>query len=70
MKETICTIAGITGSIISGLFGGWDDALQTLIIFMGIDYVNGRVVLDAAELDTQTIIETVQNKLKALVQSE
>jgi len=33
------------------------------------DYVNGRVVLDAKELDAQTIIETVQNKLKALVQS-
>lgn len=33
------------------------------------DYVNGRVVLDASDLDTQTIIDTVQSKLKALVQS-
>ena len=33
------------------------------------DYVNGRVVLDATDLETQAIIDTVQNKLKALVQS-
>ena len=33
------------------------------------DYVNGRVVLDATDLDAQTIVDTVQSKLKALVQS-
>ena len=33
------------------------------------DYVNGRVVLDASDLDAQTIVDTVQSKLKALVQS-
>jgi len=33
------------------------------------DYVNGRVVLDATDLDTQAIVDTVQGKLKTLVQS-
>lgn len=33
------------------------------------DYVNGRVVLDASDLDAHAIIDTVQSKLKALVQS-
>ena len=33
------------------------------------DYVNGRVVLDASDLDTQAIVDTVQGKLKTLVQS-
>ena len=37
MKETICTIAGIFGSFIAGLFGGWDTALATLLIFMAVD---------------------------------
>ena len=41
MKETICTIAGIFGSFIAGLFGGWDTALATLLIFMAVDYVTG-----------------------------
>mgnify|MGYP000867898937 CR=1 FL=1 len=33
------------------------------------DYVNGRVVLNASDLDTQAIVDTVQGKLKTLVQS-
>ena len=44
MKETICTIAGIVGSFIAGLFGGWDTALVTLLLFMGIDYITGLAV--------------------------
>lgn len=38
------TIFGIVGGFISSLFGGWDSALTTLIIFMGIDYVTGLMV--------------------------
>ena len=44
MKETICTIAGIVGSFIAGLFGGWDTSLITLLLFMGIDYITGLAV--------------------------
>lgn len=44
MKETICTIAGIFGSFIAGLFGGWDASLVTLLLFMGIDYITGLAV--------------------------
>ena len=38
MKETICTIAGLVGGFIAAIFGGWDSALVTLVIFMGIDF--------------------------------
>ena len=44
MKETICTIAGIVGSFIAGLFGGWGTSLGTLLLFMGIDYITGLAV--------------------------
>lgn len=44
MKETICTIAGIAGSFIAGMFGGWDASLATLLIFMGADYITGLIV--------------------------
>ena len=43
MKEMICTGAGLVGSFIAGLFGGWSAALTTLVWFMGIDYVSGLV---------------------------
>lgn len=44
MKETICTITGVVGSFIAGLFGGWDTSLVTLLLFMGIDYITGLAV--------------------------
>ncbi len=41
MKEFICMIFGAVGGFIAALFGGWDSALVTLVIFMGIDFVTG-----------------------------
>lgn len=43
-KNIICTVLGVIGAAISNLFGGWDAALTTLIIFMAIDYVSGIIV--------------------------
>ena len=44
MKTTICATLGVVGSFIASLFGGWDAALVTLLIFMGVDYVTGLIV--------------------------
>lgn len=44
MKEKICTGVGVVGGFIASLFGGWDAALVTLIMFMCIDYVSGLIV--------------------------
>lgn len=35
---------GVVGSGIAAAFGGWDQALVTLVIFMAIDYVSGLIV--------------------------
>lgn len=43
MKETVCFIVGAVGGFIAMLLGGWDSALATLVIFMGIDFVTGVV---------------------------
>ena len=43
MKETICTVTGLVGGFIATLLGGWDSALSTLVIFMGVDFVTGVV---------------------------
>ena len=45
MKDGICTAIGVVGSVIASLFGGWDAALVTLVIFMAIDYVTGLLVV-------------------------
>ena len=44
MKNAICTAIGVAGSCIATLFGGWDAALTTLLMVMGVDYVTGLVV--------------------------
>ena len=41
MKETVCVLAGVVGSALAGLFGGWGAGLATLCIFMGVDYLTG-----------------------------
>lgn len=42
-KAHICGGLGIIGSAVASLLGGWDTALQTLLIFMVIDYISGIV---------------------------
>lgn len=44
MKDCICAAIGVVGSVIASLFGGFDGALVTLMIFMGIDYITGLIV--------------------------
>lgn len=44
MKTTICAAIGMIGSFIASMLGGWDAALVTLLIFMGLDYITGLIV--------------------------
>lgn len=44
MKNLICTSIGIVGAAVSTIFGGWSEALTTLLICMAIDYITGLVV--------------------------
>ena len=44
IKNMLCAVFGVIGASISKLFGGWDAALTTLIIFMAIDYASGIIV--------------------------
>lgn len=44
MKSWFTILIGVIGGFIASLFGGWDAALVTLIIFMAIDYITGLIV--------------------------
>lgn len=41
MKDLICGSVGLIGSAIAAYLGGWDTALQLLVIMMVVDYVTG-----------------------------
>ncbi len=59
MKETICTTLGLLGSAIASLFGGWDAAMETLLLFMAVDYITGLLVAgvfhNSPKTDTGTL---------------
>lgn len=44
MKKELCTFVGLVFGAVAACFGGWDASLQTLVIFMAIDYITGLVV--------------------------
>ena len=41
MKDTICVAVGLAGGFFTAIFGGWDSALVTLVVFMAIDFFTG-----------------------------
>ena len=45
MKYRFITGAGLAGSAVAALFGGWDKALQTLVLFMVADWFTGGLIL-------------------------
>lgn len=45
MKYKIFTVTALTGGVVAELFGGWDKALQTLLIFMVVDWITGGILL-------------------------
>lgn len=62
MKERICAGIGVVGGFIASLFGGWDAALITLIMFMAIDYVSGLLVAGVFHNSNKTDTGTLESK--------
>lgn len=69
MKQTILTILGILGGTVASFFGGWDDAVITLIIFMAIDYISGLVVAGVFHKSKKTQSGALESRagLKGLI---
>ncbi|WP_186566504.1 phage holin family protein [Lawsonibacter celer] len=44
IKNGVLGALALAGSLAAQVLGGWDTALQTLVIFMAVDYVTGILV--------------------------
>lgn len=44
MRYIVSGCIGAVGASIASIWGGWDSAVATLLIFMGVDYITGLVV--------------------------
>lgn len=62
MKVRILSVIGCVGSVIASLFGGWDAALVTLLIFMGVDYVTGLIVAGVFHTSEKTENGTLESR--------
>lgn len=62
MKGWILTLVGVVGSVLAALFGGWDTSLQTLLIFMVLDYVMGLCVAAVFKKSKKTKSGTLNSK--------
>lgn len=62
MKEGILTGIGVVGGFIASLFGGWDAALITLVIFMGVDYLTGLIVAGVFHNSEKTETGTLESR--------
>lgn len=52
--KTVLVVLGVVGGAISSYLGGWDTALQTLIIFMALDYITGLIVAGVFHKSTKS----------------
>lgn len=63
MKEkAFCAISGMLSAMVTFCFGGWNEAMTTLLIFMIIDYVSGLCVAVAGK-STKTETGTLNSKV-------
>ena len=62
MRQEVCTGIGIVGGVIATALGGWDVGLQTLVIFMCIDYLMGLVVAGVFHQSKKTEDGTLESR--------
>ena len=62
VKSTICSSIGVIGSCIAYLFGGFDNAIITLLIFMFIDYITGLIVAGVFHNSKKTETGSLESK--------
>ncbi len=61
-SRELCTYVGLLGGAVAALFGGWDAALQTLIICMAVDYITGLIVAGVFHASPKTKTGTLESR--------
>lgn len=61
-KLGICAGFGVVSTAISAAFGGWDNTMTALMIFMVIDYLSGLAVAGVFKKSTKTADGGLESK--------
>ena len=62
-KQGFFAVTAAVGGFICQLFGGWDSAMATLVIFMAIDYLTGLIVAGIFHRSTKTDGGALESKV-------
>lgn len=62
IKPTFLAIVGALGAFVASFLGGWDIALQTLVIFMILDYLTGLIVAGVFHSSNKSESGTLDSK--------
>lgn len=62
MKPYLLSGIGIVGSYFTYLIGGWNEAICTLLLFMGIDYLTGLIVAVVFHASPKTETGTLESR--------
>lgn len=62
MKQAFCIGIGAVGAWIAALFGGFDAALITLLLFMAADYITGLLVAGVFHRSPKTETGTLESR--------
>ncbi len=62
MKNAVCAGCGIVFSALAQLFGGWDAAMTTLLVFMAVDYAAGMTAAAVFHRSKKTADGTLESR--------
>ncbi|WP_307745988.1 phage holin family protein [uncultured Phascolarctobacterium sp.] len=62
IKDYLIIGIGVVGSFIVNAFGGWDESMTTLILFMSIDYITGMMVAGVFHASPKTTDGGIESK--------
>ena len=62
IKASLLAFTGVIGAATANLLGGWDAALQTLIIFMAVDYLTGLIVAGVFHKSENSACGTLESR--------
>jgi toxin secretion/phage lysis holin len=66
--KLISSIIAVCGSVINYLWGGWDLALKTLLLFMALDYMLGVICgYQDRKLSSETAFKGIIKKITMLI---
>lgn len=62
VKDSVFAVAAVIGGTVSGFLGGFDKAMQTLLVFMLVDFITGILIAAVWKKSPKTSCGSIESK--------